>query len=81
MMYGLYNDYGWGAGNMMGWFGGGIFMILFWVLFAIFVVWVVREVAGKNLRSGSQALDILKERHAKGEINKEEFESEKKDIS
>ena len=28
MMYGLYGDYGWGAGNMMGWFGGGIVMIV-----------------------------------------------------
>lgn len=82
MMYGLYNDYwGWGAGNMMGWFGGGIMMIVFWVLFIALIVWAVREVGGKNAHSGSQALNILKERYAKGEINKEEFETKKKDIS
>lgn len=85
MMYGLYNDYGgWGAGSMMGWFGGGIMMIVFWALFIALIVWVVREVGGKHshsTRSGSQALDILKERYAKGEISKEEFESKKKDIA
>lgn len=80
-MYGLYNDYGWGAGSMMGWFGGGIMMIVFWVLFIALIVWLVREVSGKNARSSSNALDTLKERYAKGEISKEEFESKKKDIS
>ena len=81
MMYGLYNDYGgWGAGSMMGWFGGGIIMILFWILFIALIVWVVREVSGRNSHSGSRALDILKERYAKGEMSKEEFESKKKDI-
>jgi len=81
MMYGLYNDYGWGAGSMIGWFGGGVMMIVFWVLFIALIVWIVREVSGKNARSSSQALDILKERYAKGEIDKEEFDSKKKDLS
>jgi len=80
-MYGLYNDYGWGAGSMIGWFGGGVMMIVFWVLFIALIVWIVREVSGKNARSSSQALDILKERYAKGEIDKEEFDSKKKDLS
>lgn len=81
MMYGTYNGYeGWGLGNMMGWFGGGIMMIAFWVLLVVFIVWIVREISGKNSRSNSNALDILKERYAKGEISKEEFESKKKDI-
>ena len=66
---------------MMGWFGGGIVMIVFWALFIALIVWVVREIGDKNSRSSSNALDILKERYAKGEISKEEFESKKKDIS
>jgi putative membrane protein len=81
-MYGLYNNYGgWGVGNMMGWFGGGIMMFLFWVLIIIFIAWIVREVRGKNLKSGGSALETLKERYVKGEINKEQFEIMKKDIS
>ena len=81
MMYGIYNGYdGWGVGSMMGFFGGGVMMIVFWALLIVFIVWVVREVSGKNSHSNSNALDILKERYAKGEISKEEFESKKKDI-
>jgi len=83
MMYGLYGDYGgWGAGNMMGWFGGGFMMILFWAAVIIFIVWLVREVSGRNNEkpNSNSALEILKERYAKGEINKEEFEAKKKDI-
>ena len=80
MMYGYNNYGGWGAGSMMGWFGGEITMLFFWVLVVIFIVWIVREVSGKNSKSDSNALDILKERYAKGEITKEQFESMKKDI-
>ncbi len=81
MMYGLYDGYGgWGAGSMMGWVGGGIMMIVFWALLIALIVWVVREAGGRNSHHGSQALNILKERYAKGEISKEEFETKKKDI-
>jgi len=79
MMYGLYNGYeGWGAGSMMGWFGGGIMMILFWVAVIFFVVWFVRNKT--NEIDNKKALDILKERYARGEIDKKEFEEKKKDI-
>ena len=82
MMYGIYNGYdGWGIGNMMGFWGGGIMMIAFWVLITAFIFWLAREISGKNSRSNSNALEVLKERYAKGEINKEEFEAKKKDIS
>jgi len=76
-MYGLYNNYGFG---MMNGFGGWIMMIVFWVLLVLFVVWIVREISNHNRNSSARALEILKERYAKGEINKEEFESKKKDL-
>ena len=57
-------------------------MLLFWAAVIIFVVWLVREVSGRNNEkpNSNSALEILKERYAKGEINKEEFEAKKKDI-
>ena len=80
-MYELYNGYG-SYGNMMGWFGGGIMMVAFWVLIIALIIWMMREVGGKNsnARPNSNALDILKERYAKGEIDKKEFEEKKKDL-
>ena len=71
-------------GNMMDFgFGGGIMMLLFWAAIIIFIVWTVKEIGGKNneRHNSNSALDILKERYAKGEINKEEFEQKKKDLS
>ncbi len=70
-------------GNMTG-FGlsGSIMMILFWAAIIIFIVWVVKEIGGKNHEkpNSNSALVLLKERYAKGEINKQEFEEKKKDI-
>ena len=73
---------GWG----IGWFGM-IFMIVFWGLIIVGLVllirWLIQNTSGKTHAgggTGSKAMDILKERYAKGEINRDEFESMKKDL-
>lgn len=73
----MHGEYGWGMG-----FGGGLFMILFWVLVILGVVFLIKLIAGgfKNERREDTALDILKKRYAKGEISKEEFEERKKEL-
>lgn len=76
-MYGLYSNGYYG----MSWFGGSVMMIIFWVVLIWLVVWIVREAKGTNVHHGSQAMNILKERYARGEISKEEFESKKKDLA
>jgi putative membrane protein len=72
----------------MGWWMvfGGLWMILFWGAIIAGIVWVVRKLAGRD-ETGSSApkqrnpLEIAKERYAKGEISKGEFDQIKKDLS
>lgn len=72
------------------WFGhtlfGGLFMIIFWVAVVLFIVWAVRQLSDNGRKDnavgrGNAALDTLKERYAKGEIDKKEFEEKKKDLA
>ena len=73
---------------MMGWgYGGGfewIFMALFWILAVIGLFILIRWLMPGHRRRwrdwGHSAMDTLKERYAKGEIGKEEFEEKKKDL-
>ncbi len=68
----------------MGWWMmfGGIWLILFWGGIIALIVWGVKKVTERSSRTGNQSpLDIAKERYAKGEITKEEFERIKKDLS
>ncbi|MBW8306500.1 MAG: SHOCT domain-containing protein [Thiobacillus sp.] len=65
---------------------GGIFMILWWVLIIVGIVGLVKWVAtssGGDGRSGgdSKALDILKQRYARGEIDEQEFQKRKRDLT
>ena len=74
---------GWGYG--MGWMGM-IFMAVFWIAVIVGIVFLVRWLAGSTGSAGNRgkvedsALEILKRRYAKGEIQKEEFEAKKKDL-
>ena len=67
--------------------GGGMFMgMFFWLViligFVALIVWSVQRSTGSNQsHSVESALDILKKRYAKGEIDKEEFEEKKRLVS
>ncbi len=69
-MYG----YGWGGMGMIG-------MSLFWILLIVGIAILVKScgICEKNALEKT-ALDILKERYARGEIEREEFEQTKHDL-
>jgi putative membrane protein len=78
--------YGWGP-QMMGWGGmifGPIFMILVLALVIAVAVLLVRWLGGSSLTAtphqppARTPLDVLKERFARGEIDKEEFEERRR---
>jgi putative membrane protein len=70
----------------MGWWMlfGGLWTLIFWVLIIVLIVWAIKKVAERGSGSGGTGkrdpLDIAKERYAKGEISKEQFEQIKKDL-
>lgn len=76
----------WGSDGFGLWGGGmGIGMLLFWVLIIAAIVVLARGLWG---RSGADAprvreknaMEILRERYARGEIDKSEFEDKRRDL-
>lgn len=62
------------------WFGG-IGMIIFWVAFIILAVWIIYTLVKNNRNeTSSKALDIARERYAKGEITKDEYDQYRKTL-
>ena len=75
-MWGNHGDWMWGMGGFMG-FG--------WIVILIAIVAVVWLLMRGPLAGGAQterrsALDILKERYARGEIGHQEVEEKKRDL-
>jgi putative membrane protein len=83
-------DYGMGPGMMnwgygMGWFGS-IFMFVVPIVFVVAIIFLIRWLIvstghGRETGTGESALDILKKRYARGEIDRDEFEEKKKDLA
>jgi putative membrane protein len=79
--YGNAGGLGYGLGFGFGW----LVMLVFWGLIIWAIIALVRSAANNNVdrkdeHKTDNALEILKERYAKGEITKEDFERIKKDL-
>lgn len=79
----------WGA-DMMGWGGGWgwfgvVHMVLWWFLIILGIVvlakWLFGGGSGGRQTGEDRALGALRERYARGEIGKEEFEQKRRDLT
>ena len=79
----FYGPHMWSSG-WHGWFFGPIMMIVFIAVAVVVVVLLVRWLgagshgSAPHAPAGKTPLDILKERFARGEIDKEEFEERRR---
>ena len=71
----------WQYGNWPWMMFGGLFMVIVWAGFIALVTWIVLKLV-RSSRQGSQTspLDIARQRYARGEITREQFEQIKKDL-
>ena len=89
---GMMNMMGYGmmGNNIMGssigsssWWLWNVLGVLFWIALLValilLIIWLYKKITKKSSENGS-VLEILKKRYAKGEINKREYESMKKEL-
>jgi len=79
----------WHAADGMGWWmlWGGLMMVVFWGVVIGLIVWGVQSVTGRRVdqpagegSAGRSPLGIAKERYARGEIGRDEFEQIRQDL-
>jgi putative membrane protein len=73
---------GWGGGPGWGWYG--VTHLLWWALVVVAIVLLARRAVGRGREPPSnvdRALEILRERYARGEIDAQEFEQRKRDLA
>lgn len=75
---------GFGFGSSM-FFGSGIFMFIFWILIAISIISILRNMSLVRVGSfrgnkNENYLEILKKRYVNGEITREEYQEIKQKL-
>ncbi len=68
------------GGYMGWWWWGPLWSLLWFALLGLLVYWIVRSLAS-GASGRDRALEVLRERYARGEIDKETFERMKRDLS
>jgi putative membrane protein len=76
---------GWGGHGVFGPFGMIIWLVILIAVIAA-VIWALRSLSSTGIQapaSGrhSPSLDVLEERYARGEINRDEYLQKKRDIT
>ncbi len=71
---------GYGYGYGFNWIAAILQTILFVVFLGLIVFGAYYLISGGRLKSSEKSLDIIKERYAKGEISKEDYDKMKKEL-
>lgn len=72
--FGGMGGWGWGMGF------GGLFMILFWAVIIIGAIVLIRWLIDQS-KGGRTPLQILQDRYARGELQRDEYEQKKRDLT
>jgi len=69
----------------MGW-GGFVFQFFLWIGIIALALWAIVRFSsvgnnGRDREGGESAMDILRQRYARGEIDREEFEEKRRDLA
>ena len=76
MMWHFSEGMGWGMAF------GGIWMVIFWGGLIALTVWGIKKLTDRgDTGTRRDSLDIARERYARGEISREDFEQFKRDLS
>jgi putative membrane protein len=77
-------DWDTGTGMMGGWYWSGwmgaIVMLLIWALIIAGLALLIRWLLSAGRKKEDSALETLRQRYARGEISREEFQEKKKDL-
>ena len=76
MWHDMMGGYGWGPG----WGYYGLVHVLWWIFVVVALVALVRWLGGCHHHRGDSALTLLRERYARGEIDKAEFEERRREL-
>jgi putative membrane protein len=66
----------WHWNGMGAW--GWIMMMIFWIVVVALILWTVRSAGGWGRPDPDQAMRVLDERFARGEIDQEEYEERRR---
>lgn len=70
----------WGDSWGLGWATYTLVHVLWWAIVIALAILVFRNIAGRGRHRHDSALDILRERYARGEIDANEFAERKRQL-